>query len=141
MSVPFARITHLENFSAAHRLFSSQLSEAANRELYGPCYTLHGHNYGLEVTLYGPVDDRTGMVFDLNRLMSLMRGEIINFVDHKYLNEDVPFLEGLIPTAENLAIAFWDRLQASLPAGEVRLERVRVIESAANQAEYSGPKP
>jgi 6-pyruvoyltetrahydropterin/6-carboxytetrahydropterin synthase len=132
-------ITHREAFSAAHRLFSPQLSEEQNRRLYGPCFALHGHNYAVEVSLRGEVDPSTGMVFDLNRLMVMMQEEIVSVVDHKYLNEDVPFLADLIPTAENLAIAFWERLQPSLRSESARLQRVRVLESEANQAEYLGP--
>ena len=136
----FVEITHREDFSAAHRLFSAELSEEENRALYGPCYVLHGHNYGLEITVHGPLDERTGMVMDLNVLMQSMQREIIAVVDHVYLNEDVPFLDGVIPTAENLAVAFWDRIIPHVPDG-VTLRRVAVIESRANRAEYAGPGP
>lgn len=132
-------ITHREDFSAAHKLESPELSEQENRELYGPCYVLHGHNYGLEVTVRGPLDPRTGMVMDLNVLMQSMRRELIEVIDHRYLNEDVEFLRGVIPTAENLAVAFWERIVPHVPAG-VDLRRVAVIESVANRAEYAGPE-
>lgn len=136
----FVEITHREDFSAAHRLLSPHLDEEANRSLYGPCFVLHGHNYGLEVTVRGPLDDRTGMVMDLNVLMQSMRREVIDVVDHVYLNEDVDFLRDVIPTAENLAIAFWERLTPHVPAG-IELLRVAVIESRANRAEYTGSEP
>lgn len=132
-------ITHREDFSAAHRLFTPALDEDANRALYGPCYTLHGHNYGFEVTVAGDVDATSGMVMDLNVLMRVMNEEVIDHVEHVYLNEDVAFLEGLVPTAENLAIAFWDRVAPHLPE-TVRLQRVRVIESPSNRADYHGPE-
>lgn len=144
MVSPVVRITHREEFAAAHQLTSPELTEAENRELYGPCYTMHGHNYGLEVTVEGPVDPRTGMVMNLTRLMELMREFVLTEVDHKCLNTDVPFLQGVIPTAENMAVAFWDRLRphiedAATGATGCRLYRVRVHESQANQAEYLGP--
>ena len=141
MDAPLVRITHREEFSAAHKLSSPELSEAENQALYGPCARLHGHNYGLEVSVEGVVDDRTGMVMDLNRLMELMKHELVTKVDHRYLNEDVPFLRGRIPTAENLAIAFWERLAPHFASGNARLRRIRVVESAMNWAEYSGPRP
>jgi 6-pyruvoyltetrahydropterin/6-carboxytetrahydropterin synthase len=134
------QITHREEFSAAHRLASPELSEQENRELYGPCFTMHGHNYGLAVTVEGAVDARTGMVINLTVLMRLMRELIFDAVDHKCLNTDVPFLEDIIPTAENLAIAFWNRLEPHINGTKrCRLYRVRIEESQTNQVEYFGP--
>ncbi len=141
MTVPELVITHREEFAAAHRLLSPHLSEQENRALYGPCYSLHGHNYGVEVSVAGAIDERTGMVMDLNRLMVLMREELVREVDHKYLNEDVAFLRGRIPTAENLAVAFWERLAPHFASGPFGLRRVRVVESAVNWAEYVGKQP
>jgi 6-pyruvoyltetrahydropterin/6-carboxytetrahydropterin synthase len=141
MTPPVVDITHREEFSAAHRLHVDALSPAENVALFGPCNTLHGHNYAIEVTVRGQVDVQTGMVMNLTRLMELMRKEIWEHVDHKHLNQDVPWLRGVVPTAENLAIAFWDRLAAHGGAfGAARLVRVRVIESATNLVDYHGPR-
>lgn len=142
MTPTIVDITHREDFSAAHKLASPHLSEAENRDIYGPCYCLHGHNYGFEATVRGPLDERTGMVMNLTDLMRVMREEVWDQVDHKYLNEDVPFLDGIIPTAENLAIAFWDRIQQRAAELEPSvLICVSVIESHANSATYRGPAP
>ena len=140
MSSPIVEITHREDFSAAHKLASDALSDQENLAIYGPCYCLHGHNYGFEATVRGPLDERTGMVMNLTDLMRIMREEVWEHVDHKYLNEDVSFLQGVIPTAENLAIAFWDRIQAR--SSELQpsvLTRVRIIESSANSATFENP--
>ncbi len=139
MARPKVRITHAEEFSAAHRLYSPHLSEAENKALYGPCFHHHGHNYRVEVTVQGPVDAQTGMVMNLNDLMDIMRTEIWEHVDHKHLNEEVPFLQGIIPTAENLAIVFWQRVQACQDRlGSGRLYCVRVVESRDNFVDYYG---
>lgn len=141
MTSPNVEITHREDFSAAHKLSSDALSEEENLEIYGPCNCLHGHNYGFEASVRGPLDQRTGMVMNLTDLMRVMREEIWDHVDHKYLNEDVPFLDGVIPTAENLAIAFWDRIQArATELAPSILVRVRIIESPVNSATYEGPQ-
>ena len=141
MNPPTVEITHREAFAAAHQLASPELSEAENRELYGPCATLHGHNYEVEVSVRGRVAPSTGMVMDLNRLMQLMRTELLEAVDHKNLNTDVPFLEGVVPTAENLAVAFWGRLAPRLESTSgCRLYRIRVLESRWNRADYYGPE-
>jgi 6-pyruvoyltetrahydropterin/6-carboxytetrahydropterin synthase len=142
MSRPNVEITHVQEFSAAHRLRSPALSEAANRELYGPCFNDHGHNYVVEVTLRGSVDEPTGMVMDLNRLGRLVIDKLIQRVDHKHLNHDVPFLAGVIPTAENVAVAFWSELEPSLrDYPGCRLHRIRLHESRNNRVDYYGPSP
>ncbi len=131
-------LTRRDSFSAAHRLWSDELSEAENIELYDKCANPngHGHNYILEVTLRGVPDPRTGMVLNLTALKQAMNEQIINWVDHKNLNYDVPWLEGCIPTAELLAIAFWGRLARALPAG--LLYEVKLYETEHNIASYRG---
>lgn len=142
MHEPEVEITRREEFSAAHRLHNPALGEEENRRLYGVCNNEHGHghNYAVEVTVRGPVPKATGMVMDLNRLMWILREELISEVDHKHLNHDVPFLAGIIPTAENVAVAFWRRLAPHLGGFEgCRLHRVRVYESRSNFVDYHGP--
>lgn len=136
---PHVEIVRREEFSAAHRLESPHLGEAENRALYGPCFTDHGHNYALEVVVRGPVDPRTGMVMNLTELMRIVRERVIAAVDHKHLNRDVDFLAGVIPTAENVAIAIWERLERELEAlPACRLHRIRLYESANNFVDYHG---
>ncbi|HMH91251.1 MAG TPA: 6-carboxytetrahydropterin synthase [Streptosporangiaceae bacterium] len=122
-----------ETFNAAHQLRNPRLSDAENRDLFGKCVNLHGHNYVLEVVVAGRIDDATGYVLDLKRLSDIIRQQIIQHVDHRNLNTDVPWLAGLIPTAENLAVTFWDRLTGELPEGLLR--SVRVCETDKNWAE------
>lgn len=141
MPQPIVEITRREEFSAAHRLHNPALSADENRRLYGVCNNAngHGHNYAFEVAVRGPVPRGTGMVMDLNRLMVLLREEIVSQVDHKHLNHDVPWLAGVIPTAENVAVAFWNRIEPHLTAFEgCRLARVRVYESRDNFVDYCG---
>jgi 6-pyruvoyltetrahydropterin/6-carboxytetrahydropterin synthase len=126
-------VSRRETFNAAHQLRDPALSEAENRRLYGKCANLHGHNYVLEVVVAGEIDQATGYVLDLKRLSEVICARIIADVDHRNLNTDVPWLEGLIPTAENLAVAFWERLRLQLPEGSLR--SVRVWETDKNWAE------
>jgi len=122
-----------ESFNAAHQLRDPGLSEAENQRLYGKCVNLHGHNYVLEVVVAGEIDQTTGYVLDLKQLSDVMSKRILEDVDHHNLNTDIPWLEGLIPTAENLAVAFWERIRSELPAGSLR--SVRVCETDKNWAE------
>jgi 6-pyruvoyltetrahydropterin/6-carboxytetrahydropterin synthase len=134
-------IIHREEFSAAHRLQSAALGPEENSATFGPCENIHGHNYVVEVTVRGEVNPRTGMVMNLVDLQGAMREEIIDQVDHRFLNEDVPFLGDLqVITVEALAITFWGRLAARQPEwGGAALHRVRVMETSCNFADYYGP--
>ena len=122
-----------ETFNAAHQLYDPGLSEEENRRLFGKCTNLHGHNYVLEVVVAGEVDQASGYVLDLKLLSDVMNGQVIQDVDHRNLNTDVPWLKGRIPTTENLAVTFWERLQPELPEGLLR--SVRVWETDKNWAE------
>lgn len=131
-------LTRRTTFSASHRLWSEQLSESENYEVYEKCANPngHGHNYVLEVTVRGTVDPRTGMVLNLTDMKRITNEQVINWVDHKHLNYDVPWLEGVIPTAEMLAIKFWERLESGFPKG--LLYEVTLHETENNSAVYRG---
>lgn len=131
-------VTRKMNFSAAHRLFNPTFSNEVNEAIFDKCNNPngHGHNYLLEVTVCGMPDFKTGYVVDLKKLRDLLQEEIIDKVDHKHLNYDVDFLLGMIPTVENLAVAFWRQIENRLPSG--KLFMVRLFESDVNYAEYRG---
>jgi len=133
-------IIRRETFSASHRLHNPELTDAENGALYDICNNRygHGHNYTIEVVVEGAPDPMTGYVMDLKILRDVVREEIIEWVDHKHLNFDVPWLRGIIPTAENLAIAFWRRLEPRLLADNARLARIRLAESENNLVDYTG---
>jgi 6-pyruvoyltetrahydropterin/6-carboxytetrahydropterin synthase len=133
---PILIVGRRESFNAAHQLCDPTLSEAENQRRFGKCANLHGHNYVLEVAVAGTVDPMTGYVIDLKRLSDLVCREIIQYVDHHNLNTDVPWLEGQIPTAENLALVFWERLEPHLEDGALR--SVRVWETEKNWAACTG---
>jgi len=126
-------VSRRETFNAAHQLRNPDLSDDENQLRFGKCANLHGHNYVLEVVVAGEVDQATGYVFDLKELSDLICRRVIEDVDHRNLNTDVPWLRGRIPTAENLALAFWDRIRSELPEGLLR--SVRLWETDKNWAE------
>lgn len=132
-------ISRRVDFCASHRLFNPTLSDEENARIYGCCTNPngHGHNYTVEVIVKGQPDPMTGMIMDLKELKDLIKAEIVDRVDHKHLNVDVEFLEGVIPTTENLALAFWQILETRLPEG-VRLHEIKVWETENNMAFYRG---
>jgi 6-pyruvoyltetrahydropterin/6-carboxytetrahydropterin synthase len=135
---PQLRISRREGFNAAHQLRDPARSDEENRRLYGKCVNVHGHNYVVEVVISGEIDPATGYVMDLKQLSDLMASQIINQVDHRNLNTDIEWLRDRIPTAENLALAFWDRLRPHLAAGSLRT--VRVYETEKSSAECSADR-
>ncbi len=132
-----AYLTKRYRFAAAHRLHSEAMSEAENRSVYGKCNNPHGHghNYTLEVTVSGPVEEQTGMVCNLADLDQAVEREVLQPFDHMNLNTLEPFRKS-VPTTENLSIEIFRRLHQSL--GAAHLERVRLEETMLNSFEYSG---
>ena len=124
-----AHLTRGYMFSASHRLHSDAMSDAENALTYGKCNNPngHGHNYTLEVTVKGEVDPRSGFVVDLRQLKEILTREVLDAMDHRFLNKEVPEFSTRIPTTENLAIAIWQRLATKLNAAQ--LHRVRVYET------------
>ena len=112
-------LTRRIDFSASHRVWRADWDEARNRQAFGPRASGagHGHNYTLEVTLRGPVDEATGMLVDLKDLKRVLDREIGARFDHRNLNEDTPYFRELAPTAENFARVIFDLLDVALPAG------------------------
>lgn len=137
--MPRVRVTRRLHFSAAHRLHREEWSAERNRDVFGDCSNphWHGHNYELDVTVEGPVDEETGFVMDLKTLRDVTEERVVDDVDHRNLNLEVPWMEGVIPTTENLVVAIWRRLAAALPP-EVRLHRLVLWETPRNYVEYDG---
>ena len=122
-------LTRKAEFSASHFYHSSELTPEENRRIFGKCNNPygHGHNYTLEVTVKGDIDKRSGLVMDLTELKEVMHREVLDAMDHRFLNKEVPEFATRNPTTENLAIAVWQRLEPNL--NHAKLHRVRVYET------------
>lgn len=131
-------VTRKAEFSASHRLYNPAWPDARNSEVFGKCNNPngHGHTYSVEVTVKGDPPNETGMVIDLKKLGDIIEKELIEKVDHKHMNHDVDFLTGIIPTAENMAIAFWKILKPQIVEGT--LVSIKLYESRNNFVEYRG---
>ena len=131
-------ITARLTFSAAHRLHNPKYDAEWNRRTYDKCDNPggHGHNYEIQVSVRGKVDAETGMIIDLKKLKDIVRDRVIDRVDHKNLNADVDFLRGVIPTAENLARAFWRELAPAIQQGS--LYEIALQETENNSVIYRG---
>ena len=133
------KVTRRVHFSAAHRLHRDDWSDEQNVAVFGLCASpnWHGHNYELDVTVEGEIDAGTGFVYDLKKLRDMVEAEVIVDLDHRNLNLDVAWLEGVIPTTENLVVVIWQRIVRGLPE-RVRLARLVLYETPRNYVEYTG---
>jgi 6-pyruvoyltetrahydropterin/6-carboxytetrahydropterin synthase len=131
-------LTRKAEFSASHYYHNPDFTPEENQRVFGKCSNLngHGHNYTLEVTVKGEVNPKTGFVVDLKDLKETMNREVVDAMDHRHLNKEVPEFKTLIPTTENLAIAVWNRLQPRLQMAQ--LHRVRIYESPDLFADFYG---
>ncbi len=131
-------LTRKAEFSASHYYHNPEFSAEENQRLFGKCNNPHGHghNYTLEVTVKGQVDQRSGFVVDLKELKEIMNREVIEAVDHRFLNKEVVEFHHRIPTTENLAITIWDWLKSKLEVAQ--LHRIRVYETPDLFVDYYG---
>ena len=133
-------LTRKAEFSASHVCADPALSAERNYALYGANANPHGHghNYVVEVTLEGEPDAVTGMVFDLRELKEIIHAEVVNPMDHRFLNREVPPFDKVIPTTENITREIWRRLDARISAPNARLRNVRLYETADLYVDYDG---
>jgi len=136
--MPDVTVTRRLMFNAAHRVHNPALSDDENVRLFGKCNNpnWHGHNYTLDVSVRGPVDPRTGYVIDLAALKQLVNERVVDRVDHKNFNLDVPFMQGIIPTSENIITAMWRELEPAIRPR--KLVRLVLWETPNNYVEYTG---
>ena len=131
-----------EHFNAAHKLYNPNWTKEKNTEIFGLCANenWHGHNFELIVGVKGLPDEETGFVIDLKKLSNLIKGEILERVDHKNLNLDVPFMQGKMASCENLILEFWNILQPKIKeiAPKARLYHLRLYETPGNFVDYYG---
>ena len=135
---PQVVVTRRLHFSAAHRVHNPAMSDEENRRTFGKCNNpnWHGHNYILDVSVKGGLDERTGYVIDLSRIKDIVTREVIDKVDHRNLNLEVDFLRDTIPTTENLVVAIWRVIEPALKPAS--LSKLVLWETVNNYVEYDG---
>ena len=133
-------LTRKERFNAAHKLFNPDWTDKRNDEVFGKCANKnwHGHNFDLYVTVKGEVDSETGFVINLKDLSKLINELVIDKLDHKNLNLDVPFMKGKMASTENLAIEIWQQLDSPIEELGAKLHKIYLKETENNSVEYFG---
>jgi len=141
IDMPQLFVTRKSHFNAAHKMHRADWSDAKNEEVFGKCANKnwHGHNYELFVTVVGEPNTETGYVIDLKDLSSLIEREVVEKLDHKNLNLDVPFMANKLASTENLVLEIWNILANEVTKlGECRLHSVKLYETERNFVEYFG---
>lgn len=135
-------ITRRETFNAAHKLWREDWSEAKNDEVFGKCSNKnwHGHNFTLFVTVKGLPNPETGFIINLKELSKIVKELVIDPLDHKNLNLDVPFMNGILASTENLVIEIWKILYEPIRKSGGELAKIKLIETENNFVEYYGGK-
>lgn len=135
-------ITRRERFCAAHKLAREDWSSQKNEEVFGKCSNpnWHGHNYELWVTVRGLADADTGFVIDYRALSEVIKRLILDPMDHRNINLDVPFMKGKMASTENVAIGIWEQLEPQIKKINGALHCVKLQESENNSVEYYGER-
>lgn len=135
-------ITRRETFNAAHKLWQNDWSEEKNREVFGKCsnQNWHGHNFQIFVTVKGVPNIETGFVMNLKTLSKILKDKVIEPLDHKNLNLDVPFLKNIMMSTENLAIAIWQEIYDEIKKNGGELAKIKLVETENNYVSYYGGK-
>lgn len=136
-------ITKQVHFCAAHKLYNPDWSKEKNEEIFGPCANenWHGHNFNLYITIKGVPDEETGLVMNFKDLKDIVNREIVDKVDHKNLNVDVPFIKDKMTSCENLIVEFWnilDPLIRDQSNQRAKLHKLKLYETPTSYAEYYG---
>lgn len=135
-------VTRRERFNAAHQMWNPKWDEAKNEATFGKCSNKnwHGHNYELFVTVKGEPNPETGYCVDLKEVSRVVNENVIDYLDHKNINLEVPFMKGILASTENLTIAIWEQLESKIADLGATLYKVRLCETENNFVEYFGEK-
>ena len=137
--MPVFYLTRKEHFNAAHKLYNPAWTKERNEEVFGKCANenWHGHNFELFVTVKGEPNPDTGFIVDAKLLSNIIKKHVVDVLDHRNLNLDVPFMEGKICSIENLVYGIWQELLPHIPAG-VKLHGIKLVETPRIFVEYFG---
>lgn len=131
-------ITRKEHFCSAHMLRREDWTEERNLEVFGKCSNKnwHGHNFTLYVTVKGTPDPETGFIVNLKHLSTIIKKYAVDKLDHKNMNLDVDFLQGIMPSIENVSVAIWKQLEPHIEG--CQLHSIKLVETENNFVEYYG---
>ena len=134
--MPF--LTKQYKFCAAHRYWNSSWTETENKNIFGKDIYIHGHNYSLDITISGPIDENSGFIINLKFLNELVQKKIINLLDHSQIEKDIEWFDNRQPSTENMVLFIWGQIAEGIPA-PAKLYSIKLQETPTIYTEYFGP--
>ena len=131
-------ITKKYHFCASHKYGNADWSEEKNLEVFGKDYNTHGHNYILEVSVTGPIDQGSGWLVDLKKLGQIVKKNVVNILDHSQIEKDIDWFKGKQPSSENILVWAWNEIAPRMEQGT--LHRLRLVETHSIFTDYYGPE-
>ena len=134
--MPF--ITKQFKFCAAHKYWNEAWDKDQNYAVFGDDVKVHGHNYVLDITITGPINQDSGFIFDIQELKKIVNIKVIDILDHSQIQEDVPWFKGKQPSTENLVTFIWEQITEHIK-GPAQLHKIKLRETPTIFTEYFGP--
>ena len=135
--MPF--ITKQFKFCAAHKYWNHGWDHNKNHEVFGDDIKVHGHNYLLDVTITGPIDDSSGFIYDIQKIKKIVYEKVISILDHSQIQEDIEWFKGKQPSTENLVIFIWEQIASQIES-PAKLYKIKLRETPTIFTEYFGPE-
>ena len=132
-------LTKQYKFCAAHRYWNDNWSDAKNFEVFGDDVKVHGHNYGLYITVFGQIDEHSGFILNLSDLNSIVKENVLDVMDHSQIELDIPWFKSKQPSTENMVVFIWNQLVSEIPA-PAKLYSIKLRETPTIFSEYFGQK-
>ena len=134
--MPF--LTKQYKFCAAHRYWNSNWSDEKNCQIFGEDVKIHGHNYILEVSVTGSIDQGSGWLVDLKKLGQIVKNNVVNILDHSQIEKDIDWFKGKQPSSENILVWAWNEIAPRMEQGTIH--RLRLVETHSIFTDYYGPE-
>ena len=132
-------ITKQFKFCAAHKYWNNSWPPDKNYEVFGDDIKVHGHNYILDITVTGPIDQDSGFVFDIQKLKKIVDTHVVSVIDHSQIQEDIKWFEGKQPSTENLVLFIWESVSKHIDS-PAKLYKIKLRETPTIFTEYFGPE-
>ena len=132
-------ITKQYKFCAAHRYWNEQWSEKENFEIFGDDIYLHGHNYGLDITISGEINEDSGFIVNLHTLNEIVQELVLSEIDHSQIEKDIDYFKNRQPSTENMVVYIWEKLVNNIPS-PAKLYSIKLQETPTISTIYFGPK-
>ena len=131
-------LTKQFKFCAAHKYWNEKWSKDKNYQVFGDDVRVHGHNYILDITITGTVDEDSGFIYDIQKLKNLVDNKVIKVLDHSQIQEDINWFKGKQPSTENLVLFIWESIASHIDK-PAKLYKIKLRETPTIFTEYYGP--